>query len=68
LDNITADWKKNLTTVYTCKAVPTAQLIYFGEEPAATADLLKVISDMPNDPKGKEILESLRLKGFKPAG
>lgn len=63
-DNMKGDWKGNISTLYKCKEIPTAPLISFGGKPAVADAFLKALAEMKTDPKGKEILETLRLKGF----
>lgn len=65
-DNMNASWKESLMTIYTCRPIPTAELVYFGEKPAINSQLTKILTDMPANPEGAEILETLRLKGFQP--
>lgn len=67
LKNLKTDWAANLKTLMQAKALSTAPLVVFGEEPEITSALVKVLAAMPADADGKEILETLRLKGFKPA-
>lgn len=64
LDNMKSDWTKNIKELQKCKLIPSAQLIYFGDRPLVTDAFLKILREMPNNPEGKEILETLRLKGF----
>lgn len=66
LDNLKGDWTNKLTMLHKCSPTPTAPLIYFGEKPEITERLIKVLTAMRDDPEGKEILETLRLKGFQP--
>lgn len=65
LDNLKSEWTSSLTTLYRCRPIPTAPLVVFGDKPDIADKLVEVLVKMPNDPEGKEILETLRLKGFK---
>lgn len=65
LDNLKSGWTETLKTLKECKPISTAPFIYFGEKPEVSDELVKTLTSMKNDPDGKEILETLRLKGFK---
>jgi len=65
LDHIKAAWKSTINTIHTCKPIPTAEVILFREEPKVSEKFISILKNMTKDPEGKEILETLRLKGFK---
>ena len=65
LDNLKGEWTTKLKTLYRSAPVPTAQLVYFGEKPQIADQLSTILKDMNQNPEGKEILETLRLEGFK---
>jgi hypothetical protein len=67
IDQIKSEWAQSLKSLQTSHPIATAPLVYFGEKPEISNELVKVLAAMPADTEGKEILETLRLKGFKPA-
>lgn len=64
LKNINQPWTKALDVWLTSGPVPSAPLVVFGEENPLAQKLTDVLLNMSDDPKGSEILQMLRLKGF----
>lgn len=64
LDNIKVAWTKNLKVLKETEKISSAPVVSFGDKGDASAKFVKVLKEMSKDPEGKEILESLRLKGF----
>lgn len=67
LKSISSEWAKNLSVLAHCQNVPSAKLIYFGSKTDQADILLSKLLKMPLEKNGQEILESLRLKGFRSA-
>lgn len=64
LASISAAWAQKLKVRATSTPVPTARVVLFTPAYANVDALTAALIAMKNDPKGKEILESLRLTGF----
>jgi len=64
LKSMSAEWTTKLAELVKSKSIPTAALVSFQDDPRKADTLVKTLIDMSNDPEGKEILETLRLKGF----
>jgi len=64
LASISAEWGQKLKVRATSTPVPTARVVLFTPNYANVDALTAALIAMKNDPKGKEILESLRLVGF----
>lgn len=64
LRNLNQPWAKELVAWQTSKPIPTAQFVVFGEADDNIQKIKNVVLKMNQEAKGKEILETLRLKGF----
>jgi len=63
LKSISQPWAKELTVWTTSPPVPSAPIVAFGEQPA-TQKIKDILLKMGADPEAKEMLRTLRLKGF----
>lgn len=64
LKNIDQPWTKGLSVWLTSNPVPSAPLMVFGNKDPLSQKLEEILLKMPDDPKGAEILQALRLNGF----
>jgi hypothetical protein len=64
LKRLTAPWAKDLLTIAQSEPVPTARVVLFDPEWKGAAKLKEAFLASGTDPKAKEILSELRLKGF----
>jgi|GEM_PF-1203716 len=64
--NLKVDWKGGLRVIQRLKPIPTARLIYFGDDLGVADRLIQALLAMQEEKEGVEILGELRLKGFLP--
>ncbi len=65
LKGLQQPWVKELSIWHISNEMPSAPLVIFGADDPFTQKFKAALLNMANDPQGKQILETLRLKGFK---
>lgn len=64
LSRMSAAWAKNLKTIARSRPIPTARVVLLDPQWERSAVFKTALIDSGTDPKAKEILEEMRLKGF----
>jgi len=66
LAKIAAPWAKAIKMLARSKEVPTARVVLFDQHFSGASKLKAALLGAGNDPKAREILTEMRLKGFAP--
>lgn len=64
LSMISAEWAKKLKTIAQSKPVPTARVVLFDKKLPEASKLKDALLLSGRDPKAKEVMDEMRLKGF----